>query len=192
MTIFDLVFIAVFFATVVTLAMAAFAAVRGRRARALATLRGFGVFAVVYLGIVILVSLTTPRRVLNVGDDQCSDDWCIAVADVKRTPANAVVSYAVTLRVSSRARRVAQSEGGVSVYLIDDRGRRYDPVPDAAAVALSVMLQPRESVSTTRVFELPTDAHDAGLVVGRGAFPGCIIIGDDQSLFHKRTIVRLD
>jgi len=34
-----------------------------------------------------------------------------------------------------------------------------------------------------------------GLVIersGGGRFPGCCIIGDDDSFFHRRTIVKLD
>jgi hypothetical protein len=193
MTLFDLLFIGVFFATVVTLVVAAVAAIRGRRARAMALLRRLGIFVAVYLGVVILVSLVSPRRVLNVGDDQCFDDWCIAVADLRRESADAGISYTLTFRLSSRARRRAQREHGVRVYLMDDRGRCYDPMPDPAAIAFDVMLQPQEAVNITRVFDLPADANHLVLVVSHGGgFPGCFIIGDSESLFHKRTVVRLD
>ncbi len=192
MTIFDLLFIVVFFATVITLAVAAVAAVRGRGRQAVAILRNWAIFAAVYFAILMIVSLATPQRVLSIGDDQCSDDWCIAVASAERTPGNAVVSYAVTLRVSSRARRVAQRERGVSVYLVDDRGRHYDPAPAPSEAPFDVMLQPGESVTTTRRFELPADARDVGLAFARGSFPGFLIIGNEGNLFHKKTVVRLD
>jgi len=193
MTIFDLVFVVVFLATVVMLVAAAVAAARRRRASATATLRKLGVFVGVYLGVVILVSLVTPRRVLSVGDDQCWDDWCIAVAKVRRTVTGNAVSYEVTLRVSSRARRRPQRERGVQVYLMDDRGRSYDPLPDQSAVPFSILLQPTEAVDVTRRFELPLDAHAPVLVVSHGGgFPGIVIIGDSESLFHKGTVVRLD
>src|SRR5579871_6086640 len=62
MTIFDLLFIVVFFAVIVMLVLAGVAALRGRRARAIAISRWLGIVAGLYLGIVILVSLISPRR----------------------------------------------------------------------------------------------------------------------------------
>ena len=102
--------------------------IRGQGARALGILGGCAVCAVVYLGIVVLVSLFWPRRVLQVGEPRCFYEWCIAVEGVHRTPGNAGVSYVVNLRLSSSA-RVAQRNRNVIVYLTDDRGRRYDPAP---------------------------------------------------------------
>ena len=193
MTVFDLLFIAVFFGTVGMLVLAGLAALRGRRTRAFALLRWLGLLAGVYLGIVILVSLVSPRRVLNLGEELCSDDWCIAVTNVRRQPAEDAQSYAVTFRISSRARRRAQRERGVLVYLMDDRGRSYDAAPDPAAIPFDILLQPQEAVNITREFHLPADAQNPVLVVTReGWFPGLFIIGDSGSLFHKRTVVRLE
>jgi hypothetical protein len=193
MSIFDLLFIVLILATIVTLVVAAVMAFRGRGRRALVILLRLGVCAAVYLGIVILVSLVSPRRVLNVGDDQCWDDWCVAVSNMQRTKADASVRYVVTLRISSRSGRRAQRGRGSYVYLMDDDGRCYDPVPDRTAIPFDVLLQPLEAVNVTRVFELPADAHHPVLVMSHGGgFPGNIIIGDSESLFHKRTVVRLD
>jgi hypothetical protein len=193
MTLFDLLFLAVFFTSVVLLGLAGHATLRRRRARAFARLRQLSLLVVLYLGAVLLVSLVSPRRVLKVGDDQCWDDWCLAVTHVSRRPANDTVAYEVTLRVSSRARRVAQRERGVQVYLMDDHGRCYEPVPDDTATSFDVLLQPQEAVEITRVFHLPADAQDPVLVVSHGGgFPGIFVIGDSESLFHKRTVVRLD
>jgi hypothetical protein len=193
MTLFDLLFLGFFFTTVVMLVAAAVSALRRRRARATALLRWLGTFVAAYLGVVILVSLVSPRRVLDVGDEQCFDDWCIAVTDVRREPSGAGVRYALTLRVSSRARRRPQRERGIGVYLMDDRGRCYDPVPDPEEVPFDVLLRPGEAVNITRVVEVPAEAERPVLVVSHGGgFPGCFIIGDSESLFHKRTVVRLD
>lgn len=109
MDFFDLLFIALFFANIITLAVAAISTLRGRRAHALSLLRRWALCATIYLAIVFVVSLATPRRLLRVGDPQCSDDWCMAVEDVQRTPLNADISYAVTLRLFSRARPAALS-----------------------------------------------------------------------------------
>jgi hypothetical protein len=193
MTLFDLFFIAVFFAAVGMLVLAGVAVLRGRRAAAIATLRRLGVFVGVYLGIVILVSLASPGRVLNVGDDQCWDDWCLTVTDVRRTPTENAIKLLVTFRVSSRARRVSQRGRGTQVYVMDGQGRRSDPVPDPDAIPFDVLLQPQEARITTREFDLPADAQDPVLIATHGeGFPGWFIIGDAASLFHKKTVVRLE
>ena len=192
MGIFDLLFILVFLASAATLLAALFLAVRGRGARARAWLCGWAIGAAAYLGIVAVSSAFWPRRVLHVGERRCFDDWCIAVENAVRRPANGQVAYRFNLRLSSTARRVSQREFGLAVYLSDDRGRRYDPVPNQSDVPFSVPLAPRESVTTARLFEVPADAHTLGLVIAHeGGFQmGWLIIGE-EAWFHKPTIVRL-
>lgn len=192
MTIFDLIFIAASFATAISLVVMAVAAIRGRRGRALGILCGVGLFIAAYLIVIVVVSLKSPTRVLHVLEPQCFDDWCISVDHVERTLAGTDAGYTTTLRLFSRARRRAQRENGVSVYVLDDRGRRYEPVDDPQAVPLNVLLNPGESIVAMRKFIVPADAHNPGLVVAHGRFPGIFIIGDDQSLFHKPTVVRFD
>jgi hypothetical protein len=107
-----------------------------------------------------------------VGEPDCFDDWCISLDKVERKPAQENVSYVVSLRLSSRARRVSQREKGVVVYLTDNRGHRYNPTAERSAVPFNVMLRPQESIATSRVFEVPSNAHGLGLVITHeGGFP---------------------
>jgi hypothetical protein len=194
-TVFDLLFLVLFLACLATLIAAAIAALRGRRGRSLVILGRLGIAAALYFCAVILVSALSPQRFSAVGADQCSDDWCIAVQGVRRDTTNAGISYQVTFRLSSRARRVVQRERFVVVYLRDGRGGRYSPVTEAGAVPFDTLLQPGETVAAIRRFVVPADASVAGLVVARegaGWFPGCCVIGDEGSLLHRRTIVKLD
>jgi len=193
-TIFDLLFIALVLISFGTLLTAAVAALRGRGSRALRILGRLGICAAVYVAIVAVVALLAPQRVLNVGDPWCFDDWCLSVEKVTRTAAPARVTYNVSLLIFSRARRVSQRALGAWVYLIDGLGNRYAPESDASEVPLDVLLQPAESVRTSRVFRVPAEAGagELGLITGHG--PCCIstfIIGDEGSLFHKRTFIRL-
>jgi hypothetical protein len=192
MTLYDLIFVAVFFATLGLVVAAATSAIRGKGRQAVRTLRGLGIFLAGYMVVVAIVSLTSPQQVVRLNQPQCFDDWCISVAHVEQTTLGAEVSYAVTLRLSSRALRRPQRESAVSVYVLDERGRRYDPADAPGAVPLDVLLEPGESRSTTRIFTLPTDARRPGLVVAHGWFPGLFIVGDGQSLFHKPIVVPLE
>ena len=101
MSIFDLLFILVFLATVVTLIAAALAALRGRGTTALRILRLLGVCIAAYLATGLLVSVLEPRRVIA-GEPWCFDDWCLAVEHVSRSPGASDVTYAVDLRLFSR------------------------------------------------------------------------------------------
>ncbi len=192
MSLLDLLFVLVFFVSLVAgLALTVFA-IRRQYARALRLLRTYGIGLALYFGIVILVSVFLPRHVLRVGEAQCFDDWCIAVDKVDRASAGAKIRYKIALALSSRARRVSQRENNIVVYLSDRDGRRYDPIPEQSAVASTVLLQPAESVTATRVFEVPVAARDIGLVMTHeGGFPiGWLIIGY-ETWFRKPTIVPL-
>lgn len=187
MTLFDLLFIVLFLAAVTVLISCLVSALRGQRARAARRLRTLGLAAAVYMGIVIGVSLFTPRAVLAVGEDQCSDDWCIAVQDASPMGDSAV---AVTFRVASRALRVTQRERFVVAYVQDGAGRRYDADPVLDQPGFDVELGPGAYVNTRRVFRVPRGASGLGVIITREGdvpFPRCCIIG--AGLFHKDPIV---
>jgi hypothetical protein len=191
-TVFDLVFIGAFFATVATLFAALIAAIRGRNTQAAAILRRLALCASIYLAVVALVTLIGKRRVLNAGEPRCFDDWCVAVEGVSCRPVRADVSYIVNLRISSRALRVSFRERNAVVYLADDNERRFDPTPDKSGIPLDVFLRPAESVTTSRAFMLPANVHEAGLVVTHeGGFPIDWFIIGYETWFRKPTMIRL-
>ena len=142
---------------------------------------------------VTLVSLLLPRRVVALGADQCSDDWCIAVLSIARTGAETRFTYQVAFRLSSRARRVTQRERFVVAYMRDRSGHRYDASRNDGQVPFDVQLGPGESVLTARTFDVQGSSSGLGVVVAREGsfgFPGCCIIGEGP--FHKPPIVYAD
>jgi hypothetical protein len=190
MTVFDLLFVLVLLTSAGCLLAAAILALCGRAAGALHLLRIWGMGAAIYLTAVIVVSFTQPQHVLHVGDLRCWDDWCLTVEKVQRSAENGHARYDVALRLSSRALRVSQRALDAAVFLTDDRGRRYDPLPDDSAIPLSFLLHPGECIATSRTFTVPQDAGQIGLIADHGTGPGNFIIADEHSFFHKRTIVR--
>ena len=186
-TLFDLVFILLFLTAVVVLVSCLVSVMLGRRERAARRLRTLGFAAAVYMGIVIGVSLLAPRAVVAVGEDQCSDDWCIAVQEATHPGDSAI---AVTFRLASRALRVTQRERFVVAYLRDGAGRRYDASPAPDQPGFDVELGPGAYVNTRRVFRIPPGASGLGVIITREGdipFPRCCIIG--TGLFHKDPIV---
>ena len=193
MSIFDLVFIVLCLAFAGTSIRVLYLALRGKRDGAIRTGRALVQATAAYLAIVAVVGLVSPQRIVAIGADKCSDDWCIAVDSVTHGPDGAQIRYIVSIRVSSRARRIVQREHGVVVYLRDAAGQRFDPLPDPKAVPFDTLLHPGESIRAPRQFVVPVQATDLAMVVTReGVFPGCCIIGDENSLLHKRTIVRVN
>ena len=193
MTIFDLLFIAVFLATSLTVLVIVVTAIRGRGVQALHILKTLSIGLALYMAAVVVTSALLPRRLLNAGEPVCYDDWCIAVENVSKQASEKGVMYNATLRLSSRARRISQRENGIVVYLTDDHDNRYDPIPENAETPFNVMLQPQQSVTTTRSFATPADAHVAGVVItheGGGVPISWFIIGYD-SWFRKPTLVRV-
>ncbi len=195
MTIFDILFMASFLAVTGMVVTAAIAGLLGRRARALKVVRALAVYTGLYVGILIAVSLVSPRRVLDVGTAKCWDDWCVGVTGVDLIPAETTVTYAVTLRVSSRARGLPQRGLEPEVYVLDGQNRRHDPAVGLGRTPTEFTLQPEEAVTFTRVFQVPTDAEDPVLVLNPGGggvqFPGWFIIGSENSLFHEPIVVPL-
>jgi hypothetical protein len=193
LNLFEPLFLLLAFTTIVTLAAAAVFAASGRAARAGRILARLAVGAGLYMAVVIAVSVFQPRRVYRIGDAQCFDDWCIAVVAASRTGPPPATGYEVSLRLSNRARRVPMGEKGTVVYLTDAAGRRYDPLPDDAAVPLDVMLQPGESRVVTRRFGVPAGVRDLGLVyTHEGGFPIGWLIISEGGWFARPPIVRLE
>ena len=198
MTLFDLLFILVFLSCVVCVIWAAWNAIRGRRDTAVWILKRLGILVAAYLATVAVVALASPRRVIPLGQEQCADDWCIAVVKAVRWPSQD--SLAITVRVSSHARRVEQSAPDATVYVLDSQGRSYEvsaagqrqyEAVNGTQPALSVRLHPAEAITTTRVFDVPAAAPEPALVLVHGGWPGFFVIGDSNSILHKRTVLRL-
>jgi hypothetical protein len=191
MTPFDLLFLASFLLSVITLVTAAVVAIRGRASRAFLILGVWLACAVLYLGTSVAVAYAAPQRAIAVGTPWCFDDWCLTVKDVKHADTN----YNVDLLISSEAKRVTQRANGAWIYLRDENDTHYQPSANPSDVPLDILLQPGESVAAQRSFKVPANAHELGLVTGHGGPPcgvmSLVVIGQGGCLFHKQTMIRL-
>jgi hypothetical protein len=188
MTIFEPLFILCFLATVVTLIAAAVSAIRGNRARAVTSLKKLGICAAVYLAALLAVGAASQRKVYRVGDRQCFDDWCITVTGAARTAPRTVE---VALQLSSRAKQRPMGEKGTVAYLVDAQGRRYDPIPGSVTVSFETKLQPGESVTAIRRFDVPPDAGDLSFVYAHVGANFSPVIGENE-FFQGAPLVRLE
>jgi hypothetical protein len=194
-SVFDLLFLFAALATVASLVVGVVLAALGRRTAFFRLLRGLGVSVAGYLAIGLAVSFLKPQRVLSVGEPWCFDDWCLTVEHVATSPASAGLIYDADLRLSSRARRTAQRTRAAWVYLIDAQGHRFAPEAGGSTVPLDTLLEPGESIATSRSFHIPAGVQPLGLVTGHGG-PYCgamsfLVMGAGGCLFHKPPMVRI-
>ncbi len=150
---------------------------------------------VVYLCVLIGVSLGQREKVVAMGEPQCFDDMCFTVTRAEEVPGFLIRDgrrlIRVTVRVTNRGRK-AQSEGLISAYLVDSKGRLWEPSPGVNGVGLTVRVSGGNSVSSEPIFKVAYDAAGLGLVLTHGRWqPGVLVIGGSDSLFHKKTVVAL-
>jgi len=150
---------------------------------------------VVYLCVVIGVSLEQRQRVVAMGEPQCFDDMCFRVTRVEEVPGFLIRDGRRLLRVSVQVTnkgRKAQSEGLIRAYLVDGQGRRWEMSPGVNGVELTARVAGGGSVVSEPVFKVAADASGFGLVLTHGRWqPGVLVIGDSDSLWHRKTVVDL-
>lgn len=177
---------------------------RWRGVRRLAS--GMTVFLAIYAAALLLASLLSHDRLLNLNQRRCFDDWCEAVAGVQRaTPDGAIATdgdlLIVNLRVSSQARRITQRPSNPHIWIEDAQGQRYEVSPGGQAAwerahgasrPVDDRIGPGESFTTPLVFAVPPLTASPAFIITEG--PGWIdrlIIGSEDSPLHKRTKVPL-
>ncbi len=208
MTIFDLLFIAVFLGSVSVLLAALVQLVRRRVRQALKMVSILAVCLGAYFGVLMAVSLASTPRLVAQGQDRCFDDWCVAVDSASTVGRlgqgeHAIsadgVFYVVTLRLSNHGRGRPQRAGSVAISLHDDQGRTYDGSPrgqgafeaeHGPTAPLTTRVSVGQPVVTVQVFDVPSSANISGLTIQHpvGFGPGRFIIADESSVFHKPTL----
>jgi hypothetical protein len=150
---------------------------------------------VVYLSVVIGVSLGQRQRVVAMGEPQCFDEMCFRVIQAEEVPGFLIRDGRRLLRVSVQVTnkgRKAQREGLIRAYLVDAQGRRWEMSPGVNGVELTARVAGGGSVVSEPVFKVAADASGLGLVLTHGRWqPGVLVIGDSDSLLHRKTVVAL-
>lgn len=154
----ELVFI-LFFLTAAATALrvvARLATRRWRDARRLAA--KLGVAAILYLAVVVVVSLFSPRRWVALGEEQRFDDWALTVLRAETTP----TGWRLVARVANRGRGRAQSAPDAELLLVADDGRMFAPAAVPAGRSLRSMVAPGDSFETVLGFAVPSGSPSWG------------------------------
>lgn len=118
--------------------------------------------------------------------------------------------YVVTVRTRFDEKTISPHRGNGPlepsprvVTIADDQGLQYSISAEAqreldaaqqSGTPLTTSLRPGESYTTRLVFDLPSDARNPRLLISSPTDPpwfGHILIGDEESFFHKKVFMRL-
>ena len=150
---------------------------------------------VVYLAVLLGISLAQKQKVLAIGQAQCFNDICFTVTGVEEVPGFLVRDGRRLVRVSIRVINrgsSAQSEEFIRAYLVDGQGRQWKESSGINGVGLTARVTAAGSVISEPVFKIAADAKGLQLILTRGRrLPGVLVIGNSDSLLHKKTVVNL-
>jgi hypothetical protein len=170
--------------------------VRRERAKALRHFIWIVGVWVLYMGALVWSSLVQPQKVLAFGTNQCFDKMCFAVMQVQELPGFLVEDGSrlvrVSVRISNHDKEKTLNEKAIEAYLVDGQGRVWLQSTAVSGVRLTARVAAGDSVVSQPVFKVAKDATGLGLVFTHGQRqPGVLVIGDSDSLLHRRTVVPL-
>ena len=174
----------------------------------------------VYVGLMLIFSWSSSNRVLMRGQEKyfCEIDCHLAysVVDVRQTkslgnpaqPLNASgMFYMIIVRTrfdettkSSRRGNGRLSPNSRLVAILDDTGSRFEPSQAAQALIeqsspegtpMDSPLRPGESYTSTLVFDLPPTIQAPVLLIHEGDWITRFVIGNENSLAHKKTVFQI-
>jgi len=165
-----------------------------------ATAITLGACVAAYLALLLAFSASSHTATLARGQEKyfCEIDCHLAysIIDAKTLPDG---HYTVTLRTrfdetttsSSRPKDATLTPSPREVHLIDAAGREYAPT-SVEGTPLLTPLKPADSYTTQLEFAIPKDATGFKLLLNTTpGWPDHVVIGDENSLFHKKTYFAL-
>lgn len=171
----------------------------------LARVAGFAIGGgmVVYLALPLGFSAGSHETLLSRGQEKyfCEIDCHLAysVVDVKTQQQGPVDDYVVTLRTRfdetttspNRPKDAPLTPSPRQALLLDDAGHRYEVVSSAGS-SLMTPLTPASSYVTQLEVKVPKDARGLRLLIETvPGWPDRFVIGDENSLGHKKTYFAL-
>jgi hypothetical protein len=181
-----------------------------KRARARIATIAMLVIAAVYLAAILIFSFASHEKVLARGEEKhfCELDCHLAYSIVNSRQAKTIGEpptqttasgqfVVITLKTRFDETTISPQRGNGLLYpnsraltLIDERGNRYGPVAQLGT-PLTTPLRPGETYSTDLVFDLPAEAKPSTLFINEGDFITHLVIGHENSPFHRQTRFQL-
>jgi len=169
---------------------------KAKLTRWLGALVGIGAF--VYFGLLFAMSLASREATIPPGQEKyfCEIDCHLAysVRNSREDVQNGQRQLRVTLRTRfdettispHRPKDAPLAPNPRQVVLLDNQGRSFAPAA-TGGTPFTCSLIPGESYETELTFRLPADANQLRLLITSPGWEEHLIIGDENSLGHKKT-----
>ena len=155
-----------------------------------------GLYAFALLGF----SWVSREQVLARGQEKyfCEIDCHLAYAilDVQKTPPG---RYVVKLRTRFDETTISSHRGNGPLtpnprraVVMDERGRQFEGTVEPGSTPLEQTLRPGESYTTNLIFDLPAEVRHPRLLLAETFPPTYLLLGHENSPWHRKTIFRLE
>lgn len=112
-----------------------------------------------WLLVVHAIALLAPRTIVKLGENYCEDINCLGIDEVHAQAQASATAYKLDVHIFSDANTVKASFKDFSLYLMDERGRRFPLVDDTSVVPYDSILDPGQSIKTSLTFAVAPDAR---------------------------------
>jgi len=166
---------------------------------------------ILWILVVTAVAGLTPQTIVKIGDSYCADIRCLGIDAVRTEAKGSETVYNLDVHIFSDTDTIKVSFGKISLFLLDEQGRRFPLMQDPSATPYDSVVDPRQSFRTTLTFVAPSNARQLFLteedkkdgvqpqsdgkapawakLIGAWFYLGGL--GNDTSLFHKPTLLRV-
>ena len=163
-----------------------------------------------YLGVMLIFSFVSHEKILARGQEKhfCELDCHLAYSVVSARQANdpgvnsnqtdlAGRLTVITIKTRFDETTISPQRGDGLLYpnsraltLVDERGNRYGPA-SALGTPFTTPLRPGDSYTTDVAFDLPANVKPAALLINEGGWETHLVIGHENSPWHKKTQFQL-
>jgi hypothetical protein len=157
-----------------------------RRGGAAGPLIAAAVVSGAYTMALLMFSLTSHDRTIDLGQPKCFDDWCVTVMRAEHDDTSAIVE----VEVKSQAARAQMRPDRPQVEVVDMRGRVFTPV-STSDPPLNKELAPGEEFVKSFNFKVARNLQHPVVLVSEGGWLTRLIIGDENSYLHRKVVTPL-
>ncbi len=168
---------------------------RGRRKEAIRNSLWIAAIVGTYFAVLLGCSAIQPQKVIAIGQDQCYATMCFTVTAVDEVPGLVAGDEGRVVRVAIRVANHGPSGDAETLlfpYLTDSKGRAWEPLPGLSGNRLNQRVASGGQLVSQPMFRVAINSTGLGLVLTHGNWQRRrLVIGDSDSLGHRRTVVDL-
>ena len=137
-------------------------------------------------------SVQNVERVKKIGDTVANGEFYVVTIRGRFDETTTARWRSRDVPITPNPLRFALIDGQGDVVGVSILGQKAWEATHGASPSLLEPLRPGESIQATMVFDAAPAMHDPRLLASFGVFPTQLLIGDENSLLHKKTYFALE